>query len=63
MCFVRSNIAGIERFRMLIRRMTRDSLLYEMLKDELEKLGHWKQKPRGKPGDPRKLNKQSDFMA
>jgi len=59
---IRSNRSEIERFRMLIRGMSRDSILYKMLQEELEKLGHWKQKPRGKPGNPRKLNKQSDFM-
>jgi len=59
---MRSNAEEIERFRMLIRAMSRDSILYKMLQEELTALGHWKQKPRGKPGDPRKLNRQNDFM-
>jgi hypothetical protein len=29
--------------------MTRDTIIYKVLKEELSKLGYWKNKPRGKP--------------
>ncbi len=32
-----------------IRKMTRSSPLYKLLKEELTALGHWKNKPRGNP--------------
>lgn len=41
--------AESDALRELIRGMTRDSLIYKLLKDELSVLGHWKNKPRGKP--------------
>jgi hypothetical protein len=59
---MRSNAEEIERFRLLIRQMSRDSILYRMLQKELTTLGHWKQKPRGKPGNPMKGGKQTEFM-
>jgi len=38
-----------ERLRGLIRGMSRNSAIYELLKEELSVLGYWKAKPRGKP--------------
>jgi len=38
-----------EELRKEIRLMTPRSQLYQVLKEELERLGHWKQKPRGNP--------------
>lgn len=37
------------RLRALIRQMSRKSAIYELLKEELGALGHWKARPRGKP--------------
>jgi protein associated with RNAse G/E len=37
----------LERLRQEIRSMTYDSSLYQVLKEELEKLGHWRNKKRG----------------
>lgn len=39
----------LDTLRALIRGMSRDSLLYKMLKEELSALGYWKNKQRGKP--------------
>jgi hypothetical protein len=39
----------LERFRQLVRNMSRQSEVYRMLRDELTALGHWKAAPRGKP--------------
>lgn len=32
-----------------IRVLNRHKLLYRVLRDELTKIGHWKQRPRGNP--------------
>ena len=37
------------RLRGEIKRMTRKSLLFSLLKEELGKLGYWKNKARGNP--------------
>jgi len=39
----------IDRLRLEIRDMTRDSVLYQALKEELTELGHWRNQPRGNP--------------
>jgi len=39
----------LERFRMAVRSMSRQSRTYVMLRDELSTQGHWKAAPRGKP--------------
>jgi hypothetical protein len=39
----------LEQLRVEIRVMTAQSQLYELLRDELSKLDHWKQKARGNP--------------
>lgn len=38
-----------ENLRFEIRNMTYDSSLYKLLKEELSRLGHWKNQKRGKP--------------
>ncbi len=35
--------------RQAIRTMTKDSLLFAVIRDELKKRGNWKNRPRGKP--------------
>lgn len=40
----------LEQLRKEIRALTRRDALYRVLKEELSKLGHWKQKPRGNGG-------------
>jgi hypothetical protein len=37
-----------EQLRHEIRTMTRDKKLYQVLKEELDRLGYWKNQPRGK---------------
>ena len=39
----------ISELRQTIRTMTRKSLLYKALKEELLSLGYWRNKPRGNP--------------
>ena len=39
-----------DQLRKEIQEMSVRSKLYKLLEDELGKLGHWKQLPRGKPG-------------
>jgi hypothetical protein len=46
---IRSSPEEIERFRKLIQQMSRDSMIYKMLKEELTAQGYWKNKARGKP--------------
>lgn len=45
----RSEPEEIERFRELVRTMTKSSAVYRMLKAELTALGRWRNLPRGKP--------------
>ena len=45
---VRANKELVERFRQLVQGMSRESLVYRMLKKELGVQGHWKNKVRGK---------------
>lgn len=40
----------LNQLRKEVQLMSCRSELYNLLRDELTKLGHWKQKPRGKPG-------------
>lgn len=49
MARMRAKQEEIELFRQLIRTMSRDSLVYKMLKRELRSLGHWKNRPGGRP--------------
>lgn len=44
----RANTELLEKMRSLVRGMSRDSLIYKMLKQELGAQGHWKNKARGK---------------
>jgi len=39
----------LEQLRVEIRTLTHDKELYKVLKEELTKIGHWKQLKRGKP--------------
>ncbi len=39
----------IDQLRKEIRELNRTKILYRVLRDELTKIGHWKQKPRGNP--------------
>ena len=41
----------------MIRRMTRETKLYKLLKEELTAQGYWKAKPRG---NPKKAKARSD---
>lgn len=50
----RSKPEEIERLRVLVRSMSRESAVFKMLKEELGALGYWRNKARGKPGTPRK---------
>jgi len=43
------NTFELERLRRQIPLMDRHNKLYKILKDELSKLGYWRNKPRGKP--------------
>lgn len=45
----RSEAGEVERFRELIRGMSSRSEVFKMLKEELSKLGRWRNLPRGKP--------------
>ena len=38
-----------DQLRREIRQLDRHQPLYKLLKEELDRLGHWKQQPRGKP--------------
>jgi len=38
----------VDRLKLLIRKMTRHSKVYKVLRDELRLIGHWKNRPRGK---------------
>jgi hypothetical protein len=40
---------NLEELRLQIRSLTREKKLYKLLKEELEPLGYWKNKRRGKP--------------
>ena len=40
---------NLEQLREEIRNLTPDKELYVLLRDELTKIGHWKQLKRGKP--------------
>ena len=40
---------NLSELRQAIQRMTRDQMLYKVLKEELSWLGHWKALPRGNP--------------
>lgn len=50
-------MANIEYLRVMIRRMTRETKLYKLLKEELTAQGYWKAKPRG---NPKKAKARSD---
>jgi len=39
----------LKELREAIRNMTRQQAIYRLLRDELSKQGHWKQRERGKP--------------
>ena len=39
----------LEQLRKEISELNRHKVLYRLLRDELTKIGHWKQKPRGNP--------------
>jgi hypothetical protein len=45
--------AGWAALRLEIQRMTYKDPLYKVLKEELSKLGHWKNRARGDGGNPR----------
>jgi len=45
---MRSKI-NLDQLRKELRELNRTKVLYRVLRDELTKLGHWKQKPRGDP--------------
>lgn len=46
---IRLKRAEVERLRLIVRNMSRDSAIYKMLKSELSGLGHWKNRPRRIP--------------
>lgn len=39
----------LDNLRMRIRKMTRNTLLFIVLKEELSDMGYWRNKPRGNP--------------
>ena len=39
----------LEQLKKEIRELNRTKLLYRVLRDELSRIGHWKQRPRGNP--------------
>jgi len=43
-----------QELREAIRKMTRDTRLFVVLKEELTRLGYWKNKARGKPLEGRR---------
>lgn len=45
----RAELDEIARFRELVRQMTPKTEVYRMLKEELSKMGRWRNLPRGKP--------------
>lgn len=45
----RTKPGELERFRQLVKGMSRDSAVYKMLKQELGAMGYWKNRARGKP--------------
>jgi len=46
--------------RNLVRTMTPRSRFFQVLREELKRMGRWKYLPRGKPGDPLKQARQID---
>jgi hypothetical protein len=51
-----------DRLRREIRKMSTRSRLFRVLKQELEALGYWRNKPRGKPEFNNFKGKQTEFM-
>jgi hypothetical protein len=49
-----------EQLRNLVRTMTPRSRFFQVLREELKRVGRWKYLPRGKPGDPLKQARQID---
>jgi hypothetical protein len=47
-----------DQLRNLVRTMTPRSKFFEVLREELKRVGRWKNLPRGKPGDPLKQARQ-----
>jgi len=47
-----------DQLRHLVRTMTPRSRFFEVLREELKRVGRWKYLPRGKPGDPLKQARQ-----
>jgi hypothetical protein len=45
--------------RSLVRTMTPRSRFFQVLREELKRVGRWKYLPRGKPGDPLKQARQT----
>ena len=54
--YTRSIVINLEELKLAIRGLTRQQELYRMLKKELKKQDHWKDKQRG---NPRKAGKIS----
>ena len=53
-----------EQLRREIQAMSPSSKLFKLIKEELTKLGHWKQKPRGNPKagyNKAKFGNEKDF--
>ena len=40
---------NLEELKKSIRNMTREQAVYKVLKEELSRLGYWRQRPRGNP--------------
>jgi len=43
----RMKASEAERLRLLIREMTKQSMIYRVLRDELRQIGRWRNAPRG----------------
>lgn len=52
---LRANRRELERFKKLVKGMKRGSLVYEMLKGELQEMGYWRNLPRGNPAKGKQL--------
>ena len=52
----------LDRLRTDIRTMTRKSLLFKALKQELSELGYWQNRPRGNPKEGYKKMKETKCL-